>query len=60
METVFAAGSFPAGSLEKLTIDKTHVEAMLQSLYRKGFAESTIYPDIYGLSLEIKRSFGYH
>lgn len=60
MEKVFSNGSFPAGSLKKLVIDKASIDPILDSLYRKGFAESTIYPDLFGLSLEIKRSFGFH
>lgn len=61
MEKVFLSnGSFPKGSLQKLIIPKANVEAYLHSLHRKGFAESTIYPDLFGLSLEIKRSFGYY
>jgi hypothetical protein len=60
MEKIYSKGSFPAGSLEKIIIEKSCVGDILKSLYRKGFAESTIYPDLFGLSLEIKRRFGYH
>ncbi|MEI3853570.1 MULTISPECIES: FRG domain-containing protein [unclassified Ensifer] len=60
MEKVFTNGAFPDGSLQKLVIQKTNIDPFLKSLHRKGFAESTIYPDLFGLSLEIKRSFGYY
>ncbi|WP_168770748.1 FRG domain-containing protein [Sphingomonas olei] len=60
MEVVYKAGSFPHGSIEKLIIAKDKVDEMLSSLFRKGFAESTIYPDLSGLSLEIKRRFGFY
>ena len=60
MEKTFSAGNFAEGSLKKLIIKKEHIDQLLSSLYRKGFAESTIYPDIFGLSLEIRRSFGFH
>jgi len=59
MEDTFINGSFPKGTLQKIVIERDRVDEMLRSLYRKGIAESTIYPDILGLSLEIKRSFGY-
>lgn len=60
MEKVFTEGNFPGESLQKLIIPKVNVDQFLKSLHRKGFAESTIYPDLFGLSLEIKRSFGYY
>lgn len=59
MEKVYSEGSFKEGSLVKVVIKKENVERILKSLYRKGFSESTIYPDLFGLSLEIKRNFGY-
>ena len=58
MEKTFLEGQFPAGSLQKIVVKKNHVDFILSSLYRKGFGEFTIYPDLFGLSLEIKRSFG--
>lgn len=60
MEKVFLSGEFPEGSLQKIVIPKDNIDPFLYSLHRKGFAESTIYPDLFGLSLEIKRSFGYY
>ncbi|MEZ2409628.1 FRG domain-containing protein [Bosea sp. RCC_152_1] len=60
MEKLYVDGKFSDGSFQKLIIDKNSVDGILSSLYRKGIAESTIYPDVFGLSLEIKRSFGYH
>jgi hypothetical protein len=60
MEKTFLNGAFAAGSLERIVIKQQYINKILASLHRKGFAESTIYPDLFGLSLEIKRSFGYH
>ena len=59
-ETFSKAGAFAAGSLVKLIIEKNYIDTILGSLHRKGFAESTIYPDLVGLALEIRRTFGYH
>jgi hypothetical protein len=60
MEKVYNTGAFPIGAIEKIVIKKGKVDGLLASLFRKGFAESTIYPDIVGLSLEIKRRFGFY
>ena len=60
MEQLYLQGSFARNSLQKIIIGRERVDDLLLSLYRKGVAESTIYPDIFGLSLEIKRNFGYH
>ncbi len=60
MEKIYVEGKFPAGSLEKIVIKKENVTNLLNSLHRKGVAESTIFPDIFGLSLEIRRSAGYY
>jgi hypothetical protein len=60
MEKSFECGNFPTDALQKIIVPKTNIDRFLQSLHRKGFAESTIFPDLFGLSLEIKRSFGYH
>lgn len=59
MEKVFKSGAFPSQSMQKIIIKKGNVDAILSSLFRKGFSESTIYPDLAGLSLEIKRRFGF-
>ena len=59
MEKVAEDGTFPSNALEKILIKKENVLPFLSSLYRKGFVESVIYPDIHGLAAEMKRSFGY-
>lgn len=59
MQATFDEHKFPVDALQKVVINRTNVDEILQSLFRKGFTESTIYPDLFGLSLEIKRRFGY-
>ena len=59
MEQVFTSTEFPKRSLEKIVIPKELIDTLLNSLYQKGFSESTIYPDLMGLSLEIRRKFGF-
>ena len=60
MQQIYIAGAFAKRSLLKIRITRDKVDEMLISLYRKGVAESTIYPDIAGLALEIRRRFGFH
>lgn len=50
---------FPVGVLEKITIGKDCIDKIASSLFRKGVSDSTVYPDLVGLSLELRRSFGF-
>lgn len=59
MQDVYRETAFKAGTLEVIVIQKDHIDTIFSSLYRKGFSESTIYPDLSGLALEIRRKFGY-
>lgn len=59
MNKIYQESHFSAGALQKIVIEKNDIDEVLLSLYRKGFSESTIYPDLFGLSLEIRRNFGY-
>lgn len=59
METSFQAGVFTDGSLQKIVIDKSIRDAVAKSLFRKGVSDSTIYPDLVGLSMELKRAHGF-
>ena len=59
MEHVFASHDFPTAALLKLEIEKAHVEEIRASLFRKGFTESVVFPDLDGLAREIRREFGF-
>lgn len=59
MEKSFAENEFQEGALQKMIIKKDVRDAVAESLFRKGISDSTIYPDLHGLSLELKRSFGF-
>lgn len=59
MEDSYEEHDFEHGSLHKLIIDKKVRDEIASSLFRKGISDSTIYPDIHGLSLELKRSYGF-
>lgn len=51
--------AFESGILERIDISADKVDAMMKALFRNGIADSTVYPDLVGLSLEIKRMHGF-
>ncbi|RYZ79832.1 MAG: FRG domain-containing protein, partial [Proteobacteria bacterium] len=57
METVFIDQQFPAGALTKIQIPHSNVDEIRQSLFRKGFTESVVFPDLEGLAKELRRVF---
>lgn len=59
MDDAFDTAGFPAKCLTKIIIDKTLIHDMRKSLLSYGITESAIYPDLEGLSLEMRRSFGF-
>lgn len=59
MESVFQSKDFPTNTLRKVVIEKDHLEGIRQSLFRKGFSESVVFPDLEGLAKEIRREFGF-
>lgn len=59
MEKMFIDNRFPEHSLVRITIKSSNIDSMRKSLLRHGITESVVYPDLEGLALEIKRSFGF-
>jgi len=59
LETAYIEADYPQDSLIKLIIKANNVSTMLASLLKIGFTDSVVYPDLTGLSVEIKRQFGY-
>ena len=59
MEKIYESGGFREGVIEKIIIPKNYRDSITVSLFKKGISDSTIYPDLYGLSLEIKRRYGF-
>lgn len=59
MEHCYENNEFSGATLQKIVIDKDARDKIAASLFRKGISDSTIYPDLHGLSLELKRSFGF-
>lgn len=59
MDQIFRDGNFEDRCLLKLIIPKESIDNLILSLFQKGFSESTIYPDLSGLALEIRRRYGF-
>ena len=59
MEKSYKSGGFDSGVLQQVIIPKANRDRIATSLFRKGVSDSTIYPDLHGLSMELKRSFGF-
>jgi hypothetical protein len=59
MESVFQSGSFPETALQRMIIKRDLVLEFFNSLRRKGISDSVVYPDLFGLSLELRRLFGF-
>ena len=59
METIYNAAGFPDDSLVKVILPKISLSAIRESLFRTGYSDSMIYPDLIGLAKEIKRHFGF-
>ena len=57
MQELYEKETFKQGVLEQVIIPKEKIDNILNSLYRTGISESVIFPDLHGLSLEIKRRF---
>lgn len=59
MEHLYRYNSYPKDSLIRVTIKVSAIKAMRDSLLSHGITESVVFPDLEGLALEIKRSFGF-
>jgi hypothetical protein len=59
MEKLYDKENYPLGSLVCITIESTAIANMRKSLLSHGITESVVFPDLEGLALELKRSFGF-
>lgn len=59
MEKVYQSEKFPENSLRKIIIKPEYISDIRGSLFRKGFTESVVFPDLDGLSREMRREFGF-
>lgn len=59
LEDSYVDGNFQDGILKKIVIGRDLVPELKNSLLRKGITESVVFPDLEGLSKEIRRMFGF-
>ncbi len=59
MEEVYKTPKFPEGVLEKLEISHEKIQEIRLSLFRKGFTEFVVFPDLEGLAKEMRRIFDF-
>lgn len=57
MDSIFQKEKFPAKSLTKITIGKGKLPHFYQAIHRQGISDSVVFPDLDGLSREIRREF---
>lgn len=57
MDAMFQNERFPAKSLTKITIAKGKLPHFYEAIHRQGLSDSVVFPDLDGLSREIKREF---
>jgi hypothetical protein len=60
METVYVNNSFPADALVKIDLPMASLPTLQDSLFKLGYSDSMIYPDLIGLSKELRRQFGFN
>ncbi|MBC7686057.1 MAG: FRG domain-containing protein [Bdellovibrionales bacterium] len=53
------AQMFPSNCLTKLIIPRANIENMKKEMFALGISEATIYPDLEGLAIELKRICGF-
>lgn len=59
MEVMYESKPFPADCLMKLAIRKDRLPHMYKALQRHGLTDSVAFPDLDGLSREIKREYSF-
>lgn len=57
MDDTYVAEIFPAACLLKVVLERDVLPSMRASVLRNGITESVVFPDLDGLSREIKRDF---
>lgn len=59
MEVVYESENFPIGCLMRVTIKKGRLPHMYEALKRQGITDSVVFPDLDGLSREIRREYSF-
>lgn len=59
METTFENNAYRPESLVKIIIEKDRIKALTDSVLSIGYTDSVTYPDLHGLAMEMRRTFGF-
>lgn len=59
MEETFENNNYRSESLIKIIIEKNHISGLLDSTLSIGYTDSVSYPDLHGLAMEMRRTFGF-
>jgi hypothetical protein len=59
MEELFDTKNYPTESLTKIVIDKKDIAALTDSVLSIGYTDSVSYPDLHGVAMEMRRSYGF-
>lgn len=59
MDEFYKSSDFEAGCIEKIIVPSSKVDGIRESLFRKAFTESVVFPEIEGLAKELRRENGY-
>lgn len=59
MEEVFRAGTFPNDCLTQIVLPRRFLPSLRKAILDHGVTESAVFPDLEGLAMEIRRTFGF-
>ena len=59
METAFDVNGYRTESLVKVIIERQHIDTLMDSVLSIGYTDSVSYPDLHGLAMEMRRTFGF-
>jgi hypothetical protein len=59
MEVAFENNTYRRESLVKVIIERDHIKSLMDSVLSIGYTDSVSYPDLHGLAMEMRRTFGF-
>lgn len=59
MEVQYDKEAFPVDSLVAINIPKAAIKELIERLINIGYTDSVSFPDLHGLAMEIKRTYGF-
>lgn len=59
LNEAYERSDYQPGIIKKIEIPHAKIDEIKKSLFRKGFTESVVFPDLEGLAKELKRGFGF-